>query len=141
MTAIIPADDFALAIARSAFIDAHNNVDASVRRQLAALNCTPAPLLGQNIDTLTKVAANPLYSKQRKTRVDVALGELKQLQSIRCDLVHSQMQRLVIDQIVYGFFPNVQKQPRLGRVGLLVTHAELEEYTLHLIRLAKDLNA
>ena len=139
MSAIIPAGEFALAVARSNFIDAHNAADAAIRHRLAALKAPSHALLGQNIEALAKVAANPTYSKLAKDKVAALLNELKLLQPIRCDIVHAKMERLMIDGVVHGFFANVQNQPLLGRTGLLLTIDQIQDCSKQLARIARGL--
>lgn len=139
MTANFPAKDFDLAMARSEFIDAYNNADASVRHVLAALGHEPKQLLSQNIDLLAKAPAAPNYSKERKSKVTAFLSDLKTYQGIRCDIVHGRMETPIIDGVTHAFFTNVQKQSNHGKTGLLISFEELRECTEKLARIAIQL--
>ncbi|QPC99998.1 MULTISPECIES: hypothetical protein [Qipengyuania] len=137
MSSNIPAE---FSIARSEFIDAHNHADQSVRERLAVLKIASKTLLAQNIEALRKTPAAPSYSKSEKARVDGLLDELVELNGIRCDIVHSRMQVLQVNQVANAFFANVQDQQKLGRTGLLLTLNELRCCTNTLGRIAREIS-
>ena len=139
MAANIPAEHVDLALARSEFIDAYNAADAAVRAVLTALGSEPKQLLCHNIDQLSKLPAAPNYSKERRSKIAASLAELRQLQSVRCDLVHGQMEILTIDGAAHALFANVQKQSIVGRAGLLLTLVEMQASRDKLRRIATQL--
>ena len=127
MSAIVPAVVFDMHMARSRLIDAYNAADLALRERMRAMRLTEKQLISQNIEAIARVAASPQYSKTAKKRADEQLQALRDLQSIRCDVVHSRMQVLQVEGSPHALFSNVQKQARIGRQGLLLTLAELEQ--------------
>jgi hypothetical protein len=96
-------------------------------------------LVGPNIEALLKVPAGPHYSKAEKKRIDEQLVELRLLQPVRCDIVHSQMQVLLVDGVANAMFCNVQKSASIGRTGLILTLEEIRHCTRHLNEIACEL--
>lgn len=115
------------AIARSEFVDVHNEIDVAIRELLGSLKQAPKQLMSQNIDALMKQPAGPQYSKAEKTRIEGLLGELKPFNSLRCDIVHSRMEVVAIGGDNHAYFANVQEQSRYGRKGLVLSLQELAD--------------
>jgi hypothetical protein len=139
MSEMVPAFVFELHVARSDFIDGYNAADHAVRERMKLLKVPDKQLAGANIEALLKVPANPQYSKVEKKRVDEQLAELRRLQPVRCDIVHSQLQALLVDGAPNAMFCNVQQTPRIGRTGLMLTLEEIRQCTNSLHEIACEL--
>lgn len=127
------------AIARSEFIDAHNEADSAIRDLLVALKQPSRQLISQNIELLASQPAAPHYSKSEKARIDGLLSEMKAFNSLRCDLVHSRMEVMAIRGASYACFMNVQEQCRYGSKGLILTLEELNRAKRDLVRIVTNL--
>jgi hypothetical protein len=139
MSAIDPAAVFELHIARSNMIDAYNDADLAVRTRMKALGGTEKSLLGDNLQALEKMQPGPQYAKNEKKRIDELIAELRELQTVRCDVVHSRMQSIVVDGTPCGLFANVQKCLSVGRRGLILSRKELEDCAARLETIAKQI--
>ena len=126
MSAITPPVVFELHMARSRLLDAYNAADLALRNRLRALHLDEKPLIAQNIELLAKTPAGPQYSKAAKKRADDRLQELRDLQPVRCDVVHSRMQLLHVEGVPHALFSNVQKHAHVGMRGLLLTLEDLK---------------
>ena len=138
MSAIDPAAVFELHIARSNLIDAYNDADLAVRARLKAQGGTEKGLIGDNLQALEKVQPGPQYAKNEKKRIDDMIAELRELQKVRCDVVHSRMQSIVVDGMPCALFANVQKCVSVGRRGLILSREELKVCTARLETIAKQ---
>jgi hypothetical protein len=138
MSAIVPAVVFEMHMARSRLIDAYNAADLALRERMRAMRLAEKQLISQNIEAIAKVAVGPQYSKNAKKRADEQLQALRGLQQIRCDVVHSRMQILHVEGSPHALFSNVQNQARIGRQGLLLTLAELEQCEAALNAVARE---
>ncbi|MGQ7829081.1 hypothetical protein [Altererythrobacter sp. Z27] len=138
MTSELPANQ-RFAIARSDFIDAHNAADIAVRKLLTSFEQPSKPLMSQNIEVLVKQPAGPNYSKSEKARIERLLADLKILNGLRCDVVHSRMEVIAISGTAHAYFANVQEQHPYGRKGLVLTIAELTDAKIKLSGIAESL--
>ena len=130
---------FALAIARSRFIDAHAQVEAALIARLRALKLTVHPLGGQNMDELAKAKPAPQYSKKSKASVDKAIGQLRTLQECRNDIVHAQMKIAVLDGAQFACFINPQRTANDHARPLFVDETGLNAMASELARIADDI--
>lgn len=121
-----PAAVFDLHLARSAFIDAYNLVDQAVRARLRPLGQPALALTGHNLDALAKIPASPKYSKTQKEKTVELMRQMRELQAIRCDVVHSRMQTIETPGGTVAYFANVQETSGIGRRCLILTKAELQ---------------
>lgn len=127
------------AIARSEFLDAHNEIDIAIRELLLLLKQAPKQLMSQNVEALAKQPAGPQYSKAEKTRIEGVLSELKPFNGLRCDIVHSRMEVIAISGENHAYFANVQEQSRYGQKGLVLSLQELGDAKDDLRRIAQKL--
>ncbi|MXO73796.1 hypothetical protein GRI40_00975 [Altererythrobacter aerius] len=138
MSATTPDVVLEMHVARSLLIDAYNAADLALRGRMRAMRLTQNQLMSQNIEAIAKVPASPQYSKMAKKRVDEQLQTLRKFQRIRCDVIHSQMEILDVENSPKAMFSNVQNQARLGRQGLLLTLADLRQCEADLKAVAKE---
>lgn len=137
MSAIVLADVFELHIARSKLVDAYNEADAAVRLRLCQQGGAAKQLFSQNVEALKAIPASPQYSKADKKRIDHYLRELRDLQAVRCDVVHSSLRSVTLDGRPHALFANVQESATTGLRGLFLTREDLDACAEQLLAIAE----
>lgn len=139
MSAIIPAVDFDMHAARSKLIDTYNEVDLAVRKRLKGQGGREKAIVSENLESLSKIPAGPQYSKSDKKRVDELIVQFRDLQPLRCDVVHGKMEIVSVDGVAHALFVNVQKSSLFGRCGLLLSKAEFDSCSDRMTEIARGL--
>ena len=129
--------DFALAIARSALVDAFAATETAVISRLVALQGETNAMFSQNIAALQKMKPESRYSKATKKDVDQALAELLEMLPLRADIVHGCMRIVALDGKSLACFSNPQKIAAYSRLACLIEEEQFDAARKKLLALAK----
>lgn len=133
-----PSDQ--LHLARSRFIDAHALVERAVVDRLWQLGVSASGhFLGNNLESLRKIPADPKYSKASRASLHSALDKLAVLQEARCDIVHGQLNVIEIGSEALACFINCRDLGSTGIMARLVTADQFAEMSKQLVRLADEI--
>lgn len=128
---------YEFALARSAFLDAHSEVEKAVNDRLKRLKLVPKQLLGQNLETLGKAEPAPQLSKAAKAKIDATIPKIKELQETRHAVVHGKMASIQFGTEQCAAFANPQRASDYGTVAILLTQDQFAAITKALIGFAK----
>ena len=133
-----PAADL-LHIARSSIIDAFAAVELSLNGRLKNFGFEPAGPFGQRIEMLRKVEASPKYSKAQRAAVLQQLDKLANLNTIRCDVVHSPLHVVRIGDEPHACFMNPLMREKFSSNARILSAVQLDALAQELAIIAKRL--
>ena len=130
----------ALHLARSRVIDAHAKVDAAICRRLRANQIElDTWQVSQKAEALRTIKASPRYSKLERQRVHDLLARFDLLNEIRCDLAHSPLRVVRIDDQLTALFANPKNADGLSSLARLMNAEQLSAVASELEDMAKAL--
>lgn len=98
-------------------------------------------MFSQNIEWLRAIKASPQYSKSRRITAHRLLDDLALLNPIRCDIVHSRLRTVRIDDEICACLINPINDAAPGIMARLVRLDEFDELTQKVLQIARDLAA
>lgn len=97
-------------------------------------------LIGQRIERVRNVPANPRYSKERRARLHAALDEFEAILPIRNFIVHSHLQEIRLDDgSCYACFKSLREVTPPSPDLLVLSQKQMELTDQNALKVASDL--